>query len=656
MALPSRQFLVAFNNAPTDDPDTISTIAAVGTVGAHNVWTDLSAYAMSYRLTGGRQHELAQVEASHLTVELDNNDGRFNPWNTASPYTGLLDIMKPCRIVDTSNSVAYTRFTGHIVLWPSSWPDALSGVATVEAYDALRYLNKALLISGKYAATVLGDSPTAYYRLGDQIGSAQAADSGPSGYTGSYAGTPKLGAAGALVTDLNTAMDTNSFTGWMNPPAASVPTGTGAMTVELWAKGTSNTSGNQYAFLLEAPTTASLFGLPVDTEYVSITLEGSSSSTAPGRYSAYFSDGAGGGIRASDLTSSVSLADSKWHHVVAVRTAAGTVNLYLDGTLVASASAASASVPTGGTCYVGSSIAGFQFGGTLDEVAVYSSALTAAQVAAHYNAGIAGFIQQSADARLRALLDVVSFPSGGSHIDICSEQMQANVGTLTATAALAAMQVVESTEGGVLFVSGDGQVSYVGRQSMSTVATHATVQATFGDNGTSEIPFRIDAAPALDDLDIINQTTVTRVGGTTQTASSASSVTSYGPTTKAISGVLHVDDTTSLEQAQWVTNALALPLDRLRAVTVSLVDLAGSNAQMASVLALGLTYRVQVNRHNIPGDAYTETALIEHFDETMVPNQQWDITFGLSPTDAVTMWVIGDPTYGVIGSTTRLGW
>ncbi len=48
-----------------------------------------------------------------------------------------------------------------------------------------------------YSASVLADSPLAYWRLGEASGTT-AADASGNGRTGSYLNTPTLGAAGAL--------------------------------------------------------------------------------------------------------------------------------------------------------------------------------------------------------------------------------------------------------------------------------------------------------------------------------------------------------------------------------------------------------------------------------------------------------------------------
>jgi hypothetical protein len=90
------------------------------------------------------------------------------------------------------------------------------------------------------------------------------------------------------------------------------------------------------------------------------------------------------------VTTTKALNDGQWHHVVGVMTSTG-ISLYVDGALVGTKAAAASNasvyngywhVGGGQSWYKGS----FVFNGSIDEAAVYSTALTAAQVKAHYTA------------------------------------------------------------------------------------------------------------------------------------------------------------------------------------------------------------------------------------------------------------------------------
>ncbi|GAB4082652.1 PKD domain-containing protein [Modestobacter muralis] len=94
------------------------------------------------------------------------------------------------------------------------------------------------------------------------------------------------------------------------------------------------------------------------------------------------------------VTSPRAYNDGRWHHVVATLGAAGQ-QLYVDGALVASRADATTAEPNYGYWRIGgdSSWSGSPwFAGKIDEVAVYPTALTAAQVAGHHRAGTTGTV------------------------------------------------------------------------------------------------------------------------------------------------------------------------------------------------------------------------------------------------------------------------
>src|SRR2546421_9042443 len=108
---PTWQHLIAFANKALDDPAAITT---VGSGVALNHWTDVSAYIARFGYEMGRQHELGVFEPGLFNAELKNDDGRWNPWNTASPYAGYLRPMRLYQLRAVYNAVSYTCFTGHV--------------------------------------------------------------------------------------------------------------------------------------------------------------------------------------------------------------------------------------------------------------------------------------------------------------------------------------------------------------------------------------------------------------------------------------------------------------------------------------------------------------------------------------------------------------
>ena len=266
-------------------------------------------------------------------------------------------------------SSAWSRFvTAPVTLTAGSHTVKFQGVdsatgdnaALVDAVAASDVAS-ADLASATYAAAVTADSPLGYWRLGEAAGSTTAADSSGNGrdatFDSAYATASGQGVAGGIaMSDDAAALSDGSHGIASVADSALAP---GHVTLEAWVK--SPAANGPYQVL------ASLGG---GTQLVTGWGRLSFTVYAPG------SGFAGPGVN---------LDWSKWHHVVG--TYDGSVaKLYVDGTLADSQNLSGNSSPAGGFSMGSPGWAANCLSGSLDEVAVYSGALTAAQVKAHYDA------------------------------------------------------------------------------------------------------------------------------------------------------------------------------------------------------------------------------------------------------------------------------
>ncbi|PSJ23879.1 hypothetical protein B7P34_36400, partial [Streptosporangium nondiastaticum] len=86
-------------------------------------------------------------------------------------------------------------------------------------------------------------------------------------------------------------------------------------------------------------------------------------------------------------------------------------------------------------------------------------------------------------------------------------------------------------------------------------------------------------------------------------------------------------------------------------VATLILDPAANPALFPIILRLELSQRVTVTRRSAftrTGDYYIEK--IEH--QIAAESSQWTVTLQLSPVFNPTVWVLGDATFGVLGSTT----
>ena len=91
-ALPALSVQIAFN--PTDIQSTTQT------------WTDVTAYVREFQTKAGRQHYLDRVQASTISMTLNNRNGYF--LNGTTNGTGaVISVRLPIKITATYSSTTY---------------------------------------------------------------------------------------------------------------------------------------------------------------------------------------------------------------------------------------------------------------------------------------------------------------------------------------------------------------------------------------------------------------------------------------------------------------------------------------------------------------------------------------------------------------------
>jgi hypothetical protein len=153
---------------------------------------------------------------------------------------------------------------------------------------------------------------------------------------------------------------------------------------------------------------------------------------------------------------------------------------------------------------------------------------------------------EDAGARVARILDSVAWQSSDRSIATGDTVLQA---TTLEGVALDELQLVGESELGELYVDGGGRVVFRNRHGILTDTRSNTSQATFG--GSGGLPYQ-DVTLAYDDTTLVNLAQVTREGGTTQTASDATSIAAYLTHTSTQDGLLMQDDPTALSYAQFI--------------------------------------------------------------------------------------------------------
>jgi hypothetical protein len=187
-----------------------------------------------------------------------------------------------------------------------------------------------------------------------------AADSSGNGIAGTYVNTPTLGQAGPLADPGNTAVRfTRSSSEYMNVAATFGGAGWNQVTVEAWVNLAS--SGGDFQAIVSS--------LGLNFVHLQVFSAGGN---------VVF--GTGGDAVLPILTPAQT---TGWHHV-ALTAKAGEQRLYLDGNLIGSAASPLGDVIAASPIRVGAGYVGGRFfDGWIDEVAIYRTALSEAQIDAH---------------------------------------------------------------------------------------------------------------------------------------------------------------------------------------------------------------------------------------------------------------------------------
>lgn len=183
---------------------------------------------------------------------------------------------------------------------------------------------------------------------------------------GAVNGGVTFGQVGALAASMDQSALFNGTSGYITMPTSGLPTGAGPWSLEAWVYVTAAPAGNAIVIQLGTATNdkQAQIGMIANTTTVTASL---------------WSD---------DTAASSPISLNAWHQLVATYDGA-TLKLYVDaGTPLTKATTAgnlTYGMATIGASFVSGSYVNF-FGGRIDEVAIYNTALSATRITAHYNA------------------------------------------------------------------------------------------------------------------------------------------------------------------------------------------------------------------------------------------------------------------------------
>lgn len=207
-----------------------------------------------------------------------------------------------------------------------------------------------------YSATILVDSPASYWRLADTSGTTATAAAGA--ISGTYTGGYTLAQTGAT-SDGDKAVLLNGTNGTVNLGNNYSFTGNAPFSLEIWINAANITGNNKNIFNKQSSVG------PPQGEYA---LQQNTDSLS------FYRNG-DGNTAVNVSTPSGTVVAGTWEYVVATYDGA-TMRLYVNGVLKASQASATAMAANPNNLFIGTGTFGSAFSGSVDEAAIYNTALT----------------------------------------------------------------------------------------------------------------------------------------------------------------------------------------------------------------------------------------------------------------------------------------
>jgi hypothetical protein len=277
--------------------------------------------------------------------------------NTCGTFGGFANV-----VTNPAATQSVTIASGNCYRFQYVFTDNVGNSTTTSTTSVVKARN--------YALVVAAGSPVNYYRLDDGTTSTVIDDTTAANNNGVWFNSPTRRAAGAIVGDASTAV---TFDG-VNDYGTITRQISSDFSIELWMKASqgigTGTSWYNGAGLVDGEVSgvANDFGLAL---------------LADGRVAA------GTGNPDATALSAAGNANGAWHHIVMTRTqSTGLIELYVDGVRSTATSSNRAALTSPTSLSIGRLQTGIQyFTGSLDEIALYPSVLTSAQVSLHNLSG-----------------------------------------------------------------------------------------------------------------------------------------------------------------------------------------------------------------------------------------------------------------------------
>lgn len=333
------------------------------------------------------------------------------------------------------------------------------------------------------------------------------------------------------------------------------------------------------------------------------------------------------------------LADGKLHHVLYD---AEFQALYVDGAGVGSFPGILAmqdlATLTVGASHTGNNL----WNGSISNVAVYfDSDISAVDLLDNYTCGTTGFAGETADERAYRLVAYtgLGFADTGTFSTGIAEQ------AALGRTCLEHLRDVERTESGKVYASRSAPtVRLQGRSVRYNPSSVLSIAYADYEPG--------DFTLGYDTQKVANTLTLTRPGGATQRMVNAASRAARGPMGRPVD-TLCTTDLVVTDLGNWALERYAAPSLELRGIRIEAYTM--GLATYRALMDVDISTVMTVTGMPAQAPSSSLPATVEGWRED-IREKQHLLQFHTSKTVTDTVWVLDDPLYSVLGSTTRLAY
>lgn len=577
--LPNVGVFIAFNDSPyVADPS----------------WTEVTQYVRDIPSIRRARSDDWSTFAGSASLTLSNRDQRFNPYNASGPYYGKLLPRRQIKIIAQVNGTNYPIFRGYIAGWPVEWSNNdEDSTVSIECFDALSLLADTNIPNDNSYAAIQTLNPIYWFRGNDadrsttlpNIGSRSVSATGP--FIGASPASSELALSKTLPVTKGIPFQSNvlyASTSYVTPSI----TGNSdtEISIAMWYSLVDNLNTYSTA-VLRANLFAATAGAQIQTN----------------GFIYAFSKRAG---TLYETTSTIGgFANTDPHHV-AVTCTGSTLKLYVDGRDVTG---------TVTSTFIGTTQAEQITIGSCayQDCAVFNYALTATQVLSIYNAGNAT-IPETTSSRVQRITSSGLFPTALISTPASPQGTVSQISTGDAQL-INEFDLVRNSEGGELYVSKDGVITFTERNSQLK-GRSATTQAYFKDDGTA-LKYAGNFTLRYDADSVVNDLRYEITGDAFITATDATSVSAYGQASKNISTQL----STATDAQSLANSRLAIFDTPVPQVSPLEVGITRSASDWQNLLSLELLDQIEVTRTPKTGSVFSDRLLVNEITHSINPNE-----------------------------------